>query len=83
MNTIVVIQICCNPFVNLWTSYLYNKQASSKTLKSHPLSKNYCSSSSLHRDKKTQINPTIYCTYGSKKKQTQTFPYYYYANKKK
>jgi hypothetical protein len=39
---------------------LYNKQASSKTLKFHLLSKNYCSSSSLHRERKyKQIPPPI------------------------
>jgi hypothetical protein len=30
-----------------------------------------------------QINPTTYCTYGNKKKQTQTFPYCNYGSKKK
>ncbi len=70
MSTIVVAQICCSPLVSLWISYLYSKQTSSRMLKFHPLSKNCCSFSSLHCEKKTQINPTTYCTYGSKKKRT-------------
>jgi hypothetical protein len=32
---------------------------------------------------KTQINPTTYYTYGNKKKQTQTFPYYNYGQQEK
>jgi hypothetical protein len=30
-----------------------------------------------------QINPTTYCIYGNKEKQTQTFPYCNYGSKKK
>jgi hypothetical protein len=89
MSTIVVVWICYNPFLNLQTGCLYSKQTSSRTLKSHPLSKNCCSFSSLHRLfitaswEKMQIKPTTYYTYGSKKKRTQTFPYCNYGNKKK
>jgi len=32
---------------------------------------------------RTQINPTTYCTYGSKIKKTQTFHYCNYDSKKK
>ncbi len=52
MSTIIATRICYNALVSLWTSCLYNKQACSKMPKSHSLSRNCCSSSSLHHEKK-------------------------------
>jgi len=61
-----LLQSSCKPLDRL----LYSKQASSKMLKFHLLSKIFITGPW----KKTQINPTTYYTYGNKKKWTQTFP---------
>jgi hypothetical protein len=78
-----LLQCCCKPLERLLV-----KQTSTRTSKFHPLSKTCCSSSSLLLFiaapwKRTQINPTIYYTYGSKKKNKQIFHYCNYAIRKK
>ncbi len=79
MNTIIATKICYSPLVSLWIGYLYSNLLHNIKISSFVKKLLLLFISTMWE--KTQINSTTYCTYGRKKKWTQTFPYCNYGNK--